>query len=408
MKKHLHLLALLAAICLPWAMNAQAVSGCAYTTGVDTTKWITLSSSATEITAIYDDDAPSSCINIGFNFYFGGNTYTQFSCNSNGRFRLGPTAVSNYWTGPFTTLTDASYNDLPFVTAYGADNTLAGSGVYVKYELVGTAPNRILVVEYLTPSVYDEDGDLVNYQIQLLEDSNRVRLVYGSTAATTYDDYQIGIAGTATDYLMVNAATHATLTTPTSFVNDSWPGVGRYYQFTMGMPPSCPAITAINVDRVSVGSALLSWTYGTTGSPVGYEMEYYAQGSTATPATLTSTTPNAILTGLDSNTTYVFRVRVNCGTDGYGAWDSTTFTTESFGCIYDPSSMHSFTSGTGTTQTSGVPVNSSWGNTLCQGIYTAAELIAAGFPSTGADITDLTFTWTNNSSYAKYFTIKPE
>ena len=147
MKKHVQSLLLLAALLLPWATQAQGVSGCAFTTGVDNTKWVTLSSAATEITAIYDDDAPSSCINIGFNFYFGGNIYTQFSCNSNGRFRLGSTAVSNYWTGPFTTLTDASYNDLPFVTAFGADNTLEGTGVYVKYELVGTAPNRILVVK---------------------------------------------------------------------------------------------------------------------------------------------------------------------------------------------------------------------------------------------------------------------
>ena len=124
-------------------------------------------------------------------------------------------------------------------------------------------------------------------------------------------------------------------------------------------------------------------------------------GSTAAPTALTSTTPNVVVTGLDTNTTYVFRVRANCGTDGYGSWDSTTFTTNSFGCLDE----HNYISGTGTLQTSGVPVNSSWGNTMCQSIYLASELIAAGFSSSGGDITDLTFTWTNNSSYDKYFTI---
>ena len=64
------------------------------------------------------------------------------------------------------------------------DNTLTGSGVWVKYEVVGTAPNRMLVIEYRTPCEYDEDGDLVNYQIQLEETTNKVRFVYGTTAAS--------------------------------------------------------------------------------------------------------------------------------------------------------------------------------------------------------------------------------
>ena len=268
------------------------------------------------------------------------------------------------------------------------------------YELVGTAPNRILVVEYLTPSEYNDEGDLVNYQIQLLEDSNRVRLVYGSSNASYFDEFQIGVAGSASDILMVNPNTHSTFTSNTSTTFDSWPGAGRYYQFTMGYPPLCPSIVGFDVENVTAGSAMLSWTAG-SGTVGSYEIEYYAVGSTAAPTALTSTTPNVVVTGLDTNTTYVFRVRANCGTDGYGSWDSTTFTTNSFGCLDE----HNYISGTGTLQTSGVPVNSSWGNTMCQSIYLASELIAAGFSSSGGDITDLTFTWTNNSSYDKYFTI---
>ena len=141
---------------VPWVTQAQGVQGCTFSTGVDTTAWITLSSSATHITAIEgEDDIEGVCINIGFDFYFGGFTYTQFSCNSNGRFRLGSTPCSWYWTQPFMTLTDPDNNDLPFITAFGMDNTLEGTSSYVKYELVGTTPNRILVVEYLTPSEYD-------------------------------------------------------------------------------------------------------------------------------------------------------------------------------------------------------------------------------------------------------------
>ena len=133
MHKHLQKLLLIVAMMLvPWVTQAQDVQDYSLATGTDSTMWITLSSSATHVTAIEgEDDAGSSCINIGFTFDFGGTSYTQFSCNSNGRIRLGSTAVSTYWLPPFTTLTDASYNDLPFITAFGMDNTLEGTGSYV-------------------------------------------------------------------------------------------------------------------------------------------------------------------------------------------------------------------------------------------------------------------------------------
>ncbi len=405
MQKHLQRLLLTAAMIIaPWVIQAQGVQGCAFTTGTDATAWITLSSSATDITAIEgEDDEASSCINIGFDFYFGGFTYTQFSCNSNGRFRLGPTACSYYWTQPFMTLTDPEYNDLPFITAFGMDNTLEDMDSYVKYELVGTAPNRILVVEYLTPSEYDAYGDLVNYQIQLMEDSNRVRLVYGSSNASYFDGFQIGLAGSATDILMVNPLTHTTFTSNTSTTYDSWPGVGRYYQFTMGMPPACPDITSITLDNVSAGSAVLSWSVG-SGNPMSYDVEYYPLGSTAAPTTLTSTTPNVALTGLDSNTTYVMRVRANCNTDGYGNWDSISFTTLGLPCVMlDPATADTIMFSNGTSTYSGVLVFSSWGNTMYQTIFTASELTAAGVQAGG--IIGVDFGFATNSSYAKEFSI---
>ena len=96
MQKHLQkLLLIVAMMVVPWVTQAQGVQSSAFSTGSDATAWITLSSSATHITAIEgEDDEASGCINIGFDFYFGGFTYTQFSCNSNGRFRLGPDACS--------------------------------------------------------------------------------------------------------------------------------------------------------------------------------------------------------------------------------------------------------------------------------------------------------------------------
>ena len=95
-----------------------------------------------------------------------------------------------------------------------------------------------------------------------------------------------------------------------------------------------------------------------------------------------------------------------CDNDGYGTWDSIIFTTQELACgAYDPTTLVNATMGTGTSQTSGVPVSSGWGNTLCQSIFYASELAAAGFDTAGAYITDITYNWTANSSYSKVFTI---
>ena len=317
MLKHVQLLLLLVAmIVAPGVIQAQSAQDYVLATGTDSTMWITLSSSATHVSAIEgEDDEASSCINIGFAFNFAGNNYTQFSCNSNGRIRLGSTACSYFWYLPFTTLTDVTYNDLPFITALGMDNTLEGSGSYVKYELVGTAPERILVIEYCTPGEYDMDGDLVHYQVQLLEDSNKVRIVYGPTAASYYDDYQIGIAASADDYLMINASTHTSFSS-TSSTNSSWPGVYRYYDFTPYIP-DCQRPSSPTFD--SIGSNTVTFSFSELGSATSWLVSL---GSTEQVVTDTTVT----LTGLSPNMQYTLMLASLCGGDT-SSWRTATFRT---------------------------------------------------------------------------------
>ena len=318
MQKKLHfLLFCLALLAVPWATRAQDVSAYRLDTGVDSTMWIPLTSSATHISAIEgEDDEYSELINIGFTFMFGGESYTQFSCNSNGRMRLG-SVCSHYWLQPFTTLTNATYNDLPFITAFGMDNTLEGSGAHVMYELVGTAPNRILVIEYFTPSEYDMDGDLVRYQIQLHEDSSRVRLVYGTTDASYYDTYQIGLAGTATDYLMISPSTHSVNNANTNTTYSVWPGEYRYYELTPVIP-SCPRPHHLVATVNDNGSVSLTW------SPNGDETSWlFSYGTTDTILMDTSIT----LSNLQPNTRYTFSVRALCAPGDTSSAATTLLTT---------------------------------------------------------------------------------
>ena len=312
------LLCCLALWTVPWAAGAQEASGYRLTTGVDSSMWQTLSSAAVHVQEIEgEDDEASSLYNIGFPFTFAGTSYTQFSCNSNGRVRLG-SVCSNYWLNPFTTLTNTSYNDLPFVTAFGMDNTLEATGSYVKYELVGTAPNRILVIEYLTPSEYDSEGDLVNYQIQLLEDSNRVRFVYGATAASYYGSYQVGLAGAADDYLTVSPLTHS-IQISTSAIYSVWPGVNRYYEFTP-TPEDCPRVSPLDIADVTGTTATVSWAEN------GSSTEWLVRVNPGNMEIIAYDTTVA-LTGLMANTQYSVAVAALCSNGDTSRWRTGSFRT---------------------------------------------------------------------------------
>ena len=102
MKSFLRCLALVAALCVGWSANAQ-LDEYIYSTGIDANKWITLTD-YNDISGTGSGDSwHSSVQNIGFNFPFGGDVYTQYSVNSDGNLRLGSTVTgtANYGT-PFS------------------------------------------------------------------------------------------------------------------------------------------------------------------------------------------------------------------------------------------------------------------------------------------------------------------
>ena len=80
-----------------------------------------------------NDDVASSVQNIGFPFYFGGVTYTQFSVNSNGLMRLGSVVVSN---SASNLLTGAS--DFPKICPYWDDLSTGTNGI-VHFKSTGTS-----------------------------------------------------------------------------------------------------------------------------------------------------------------------------------------------------------------------------------------------------------------------------
>lgn len=285
-----------------------------------------MSTGTTQLLAANIDDTASALTNIGFDFYFQGTRFTQFSINDNGVLRLGATAQTST---PYQPLAQAS---ISLITAYGADQrTHAGDGK-VHYKVIGSAPNRTLVVEWLNnQSNFNTGGTAdLTYQVRLTESSGLIEFVYGSmtmstlgAADTNSQDPHIGFSSsnTAGNVGSVTAAQSGTpaptfngaSATPTAnlytagsitVLSSATDGSRRIFSFA---PPTPTAPTGLNFTGVGQLAMTLNWTdspdetiYAIYRSTDGTNFSFdgtAAQNATSYPAT-----------GLSPSTTYFWRV----------------------------------------------------------------------------------------------------
>ena len=323
MQKQLFKLLFIAAMLFaPWTMRGQSLESYRFSTGVDTARWITLTD-PTFVWNTYQDDQASSVMSLGFNFTLCGESYTQFSVSTNGLFHLGSSAASN---GTQAAMFNSTYysTSLPKITGIGRDLG-TGSNGYVKYELTGTAPNRVFVCEFAMGYTYGSNytGD-VKWQVQLHEDSSRVVIAYGPVApSTTPTAFHIGIGAASDDIVVINPSTHACdyVNGSTSTTYSIWPGAGRYYDF-LPSEITCPKPTMAVVDSVTANTAFFTWA-DTSGAS-----EWIVKLSSGT-STFTATTFDTFytFTGINPNTDYSAQVASICDAGDTSLWRSATFHT---------------------------------------------------------------------------------
>jgi hypothetical protein len=285
-----------------------------------------MSSGTTQLLAANIDDTASALTNIGFDFFFQGARFTQFSINENGVMRLGATAQTST---PYKPLAQAG---ISIITAYGADQrTHAGDGK-VHFKVIGAAPNRVLVVEWLNNQANFDTGGVANltYQVRLSETTGVIEFVYGSmtmstqgAASTDSRDPHIGfsssnVAGTvgsvtapqsgtpAPTYdggsatAVANLYTAGAIPALSSVAN----GSRRIFTFT---PPTPTAPTSLTFTAVTQVGMTLNWV----DSPD--ELLYAVYRSTdgvnfAFDGTAAQNATSYAATGLNPGTTYFWRV----------------------------------------------------------------------------------------------------
>jgi hypothetical protein len=349
-----------------------------------------------------DDNVNSTSLPIGFTFIFNGQNYTDFGYNANGWISLGtalPSSsllpISNTSTtypviSPFGTdligrimltgnrtsgsntvtitsgdITQLSIGDIITASSGIPANTtitaISGSTVTmsanatanstgfnvrvfkpsagIRYETIGSAPNRSLVVQWSGFNRYSTTGafgEVINFQIILNETSNTINFVYNilgpsSTSALTP---QVGIRGLLnTEYNTRSSTTNWSSTTSGSVNTSSItysstvkPSTGLTYTWTPPTPcsgsPTAGTISTANQYLCSGATVPNLVNTGFSSGVTGITFQWQQSTDDATwstvvggsGATTTTYTPPAF-----AGTTIYYRCNVTCANGGGAA-----------------------------------------------------------------------------------------
>jgi hypothetical protein len=267
---------------------------------------------ATSLIGSGSDDGVSAVTNIGFTFLLKGLPYTQFSANANGLARLGATAVTSSFSN-LTTSTSFNPKIMPFW-----DDLATGSTGSVSTVLVGSAPNRIRIVQWFVTVPRNLTGAANStFQLWLYETTNIVEFRYGTGGTTASATIGLSDAtATSGDFNVVTSTTTHLNSVVSSGINNAlttWPGVGRRYTWTPTAPCSgtpAPGNTIASTTSICFGggSTNLSLQNTTVGTGVTYQWQSSTNGTSWT--NITGATNSTYTATLSSST--FFRCAVTC------------------------------------------------------------------------------------------------
>lgn len=269
------------------------------------------------------DDNRSDRANIGFDFWYDGVRYTQFCVSTNGFIDFsssnangGPTASAfgydnTYFTNSASPTAPAIapfYDDL---TAQGGVNALGNS---IKYSLSGTAPNRVLTIEWINMAVYGDTSPSLNFQVTLRESTGVISVNYGTMnpGAFTFS-YSMGLNGPVLSFIPSAAQLKELQTVNTNTFSNTvqnnlsaMPPANSSYVFT---PPVPTAVSGtLTFSGVGQSGMTLNWP-DWASNEVGYVIYNSTDGinySFVSQTAANATTTN--ITGLLPSTTYYWRV----------------------------------------------------------------------------------------------------
>ncbi len=218
---------------------------------------------------------------IGFNFNFNGATYDKFGINTNGWIVLGNGFV-NFTGANLTVPISGTLNNV--ISIFGRDLQAQG-GSTLRFETIGSAPNRILVVQWDRYKRANQVSlDSLGFQIRLNEADGSVNLMYGKvqSGSNLTNNQQVGIKGTgALDVALRTSATSWTTTTATTsttatvnFNSTIFPPSGLTFTWVVPLPcvaPPTAGTAAVSNFPGCAASKIVSLSGSSTGSGITYQ-----------------------------------------------------------------------------------------------------------------------------------------
>ncbi|MCD4679369.1 MAG: hypothetical protein K8S00_03175, partial [Bacteroidales bacterium] len=226
-------------------------------------------------TSIVSGDDAQASISWPFTFSFYDNTYTtsdNISVATNGFIRLDGTATTSYSAASNYTLSGTSIELGQIIATSVYDCSVGGIGSsWVRYVVTGSAPNRILTIEYSDVEIDYDDETYADVQVSFYETSNLVVLklgAYNITATGVDMGIHSGVNGYYNKWQEVLSGT-----------NNTW------IEYTPGAPapPIGPAASWNYDTKTGTTGTTYSWINCSSGTDIVTGDD--AQGSISWPFT---------------------------------------------------------------------------------------------------------------------------
>jgi len=176
------------------------------------------------------DDAWSSVDSLPFDFCFFGDTETEFQVGSNGviRFDVDPGDTSNGWSfdEDLPNNSNPTLGEANIFTPVHDIDPAASSNEEIGYEVLGTFPNRVLVVSYFEVPMFSTTCNslLATHQVVFYEFSNVIEMyIQDKPSCPSWNDGNaaLGIQNDAGDTAFV-APGRNTSDSPWTATNEAW------------------------------------------------------------------------------------------------------------------------------------------------------------------------------------------
>ncbi len=159
---------------------------------ISTIPFATQTLSAAATTVSLSDDALSTALPIGFNFNFFCTDYTQFYISSNGFITFSSGQPNGCCSGQNIPNSSTPNN----LIAFAWEDIDPGNGGQpsenlIRYETIGTTPNRILIVDFFNVDHYS-NGNNITVQTLLYENGDKIE-IQTSTMPTDGGNHTMGI-----------------------------------------------------------------------------------------------------------------------------------------------------------------------------------------------------------------------